>query len=172
MLLLTNDMGNLRQARAAGLLAATVQEYVRGVETEFPHLVELLAAATDGAGEDAAGVAPSMLGSAGATMYYTPHVPMSKLQEGLKSGKYRSGVVRLNRDSWSEGTVNVEMPDGDFAPVKLSGREAVNRATEVCVCASMCSGCVPCCFHLLHRVALVLIVVLVVTMVVVIGRSG
>ncbi len=82
--------------------------------------------------------------------YYAAHLPLSKIQEGLKLGKLRSGTIRLNRDSWSEGTVTVNGADGDFMSVSVSGRENVNRATEVRVYCGPVPVHLPCVARLLQ----------------------
>jgi hypothetical protein len=143
VVLVTNDQANLKLALAGGLTAVTMRQFVHSVEAQFPSLVDLLAAGVDSAAPAADSTGEGVVDAAGAgaggvsvsgmgvTMYYPAHVPMSKLQEGLKTGKYRSGTIRMARDSWSEGTVNVVAPDGDFLAVAVAGRENTNRATEV-----------------------------------------
>ena len=139
-MLVTNDVANLKLAQTEGLHALTVRQYIRSVEDKFPALLELVAATVDtvvtddgsvgdaGAPSSAVGVG---VGGVGPTMYYSAHLPMSKIQEGLKSGKLRSGVIRMSRDSWSDGSVLVNLPDGDQMSVVVSSKEHVNRATEV-----------------------------------------
>lgn len=127
VLLVTNDVANLKLARSEGLEAVTMREFVRSVSGEAPGLNDLLSAA---APEGDGGAADST-GRDGPAHLYPAHFPMSRIQEGLRTGKLLSGTLRLNRDCWFEGTVGAELPNGDFMSITISGREAVSRATEV-----------------------------------------
>lgn len=135
ILLVTNDAANLKLAKSEGLTAMTMREYVKSLRAEFPLLSDLLAASAESDASIAAGGTPGGAApaapSGGPTHFYPTHIPMSKIQEGLRAGTLFSGAIRLNRDCWFEGTVGTELPNGDFQSISISGREAVNRATEV-----------------------------------------
>lgn len=127
VLLITNDMANLKLAKVEGLAAMTMQEFVKSIGDEFPDVCDRVAVAVESSASPAAGDVKLE----GPAQLYPPHMPMSKIQEGLRTGAIKSGAIRLNRDCWFEGTVGVQSADGEFLSVSVSGREAINRATEV-----------------------------------------
>ena len=132
VLLVTNDVANLKLAKSEGLLAMTMKQFVASISTDFPDLSDRLAASAD---DDDVGMdAAVAISTGGPTHLYPAHLPLSKIQEGLKSGRLKSGTIRLNRDCWFEGTVGVETTDGEYMSVTISGKEHVNRATEVRCC--------------------------------------
>uniref|UniRef100_A0A8D2L347 Exosome complex exonuclease RRP44 n=1 Tax=Varanus komodoensis TaxID=61221 RepID=A0A8D2L347_VARKO len=60
---------------------------------------------------------------------FPEHLPLSKLQQGLKSGLYLQGTFRANRDNYLEATVWVH-GDGEEREVIIHGLKNLNRAVH------------------------------------------
>lgn len=134
VLLVTNDRANLQSALKEGIAVTTMRKFVMSLK-EHPDLQEVLAASAedDSSGAGAGAGAGASAGSGrgvGVASHYRPHLPLSTIQQGLKTRKFYSGALRVNRDSWSEGRVSVEARNGDVISVSISGDQAVNRGTE------------------------------------------
>ena len=76
LILLSNDRLNRDKAQAEGLIAMSMREYVSSFVSEYPELMDLLAA-TDEAG---------IVGLNDENIY-PEHLPLSALNAGIKSGR-------------------------------------------------------------------------------------
>lgn len=133
VLLLTNDRDNLRKARAAGLCAETIHDFVRSLP-EAAELQDMLAlppeeAAAEADAADARSTAGGCGGKRRASVGYAAHLPMSELSRGLQSGEYHQGRLRVNRHNPSRASIGVHSLKG-AEEVQVVGRQAMNRALE------------------------------------------
>lgn len=111
--LLTNDKANKDLAIAEGLLSFTIEEYVEKL-VGFPELLDKLARqSSDGIEVDK-------------NISYPQHLPLSRLQIAIKSGKYYQGKLNISRDNYLEATVFLH-DDGD---ILIQGRINLNRAVH------------------------------------------
>lgn len=111
--LLTNDKANKDQATADGLLSFTIEEYVENI-VGFPELLDKLARqSNDGIEVDK-------------SISFPQHLPLSRLQLGIKSGKYGQGKLKISRDNYLEATV----PWHDGGEILIQGRLNLNRAVH------------------------------------------
>ncbi|XP_048708103.1 exosome complex exonuclease RRP44 isoform X2 [Caretta caretta] len=93
VILLTNDRNNKEKAVEEGLTAYTCEEYIKSLIAN-PDLVDRLACVSDEGKEIESG-----------RIIFSEHLPLSKLQQGIKSGIYFQGTFRANRDNYLEATV-------------------------------------------------------------------
>ena len=158
--LVTNDALSLTVAKKAGLDVCTMRDLVTALAVKKPSLLELLAAAPQdnlvdtengtgtgtGSGSATARSCPSTTSTLTASNNnnaYREHLPAATLEEGLRSGAFFQGVVRVNRDCWFEARILVHGVVGkggsgtdrasgsdDALPVLLQGRESLNRAMD------------------------------------------
>ncbi|XP_038256782.1 exosome complex exonuclease RRP44 isoform X3 [Dermochelys coriacea] len=93
VILLTNDRNNKEKAVEEGLTAYTCEEYIKSLIAN-PDLIDRLACVSDEGKEIESG-----------RIIFSEHLPLSKLQQGIKSGIYFQGTFRANRDNYLEATV-------------------------------------------------------------------
>ncbi|KAF7242014.1 Exosome complex exonuclease RRP44 [Varanus komodoensis] len=117
IILLTNDRKNKEKAVEEGITAYTCEEYIKSLIAN-PELVDRLACLNDDANEIESG-----------RILFPEHLPLSKLQQGLKSGLYLQGTFRANRDNYLEATVWVH-GDGEEREVIIHGLKNLNRAVH------------------------------------------
>nr|XP_028584207.1 exosome complex exonuclease RRP44 [Podarcis muralis] len=117
VILLTNDRKNKEKAVEEGITAYTCEEYIKSLIAN-PELVDRLACINDEANEIENG-----------RIIFSEHLPLSKLQQGIKSGLYLQGTFRANRDNYLEATVWVH-GDGDEREVLIQGLRNLNRAVH------------------------------------------
>ncbi|KAF6200952.1 hypothetical protein GE061_005399 [Apolygus lucorum] len=110
--LLTDDAENRRKAQEMGLIAKPLSEYAEG--TDSPTLCERLSSKRWGELRDE-----------DQTKAYTPHLPMSAIQAGIKAGKLFKGPYFASRDNCLEATVKLDKRD-----VLLQGKASLNRAID------------------------------------------
>ena len=109
---------NLFQARAIdqGLKSMSIRQYVSEYVTDFPELLDLVAA------DDTA----MQLGGVGATQprtLFPLHLPMNEVMEGLKTRRFLKGTIRCERDSIFDCYVVVHSSDGvTRKSVQIRGR--------------------------------------------------
>lgn len=113
VILLTNDADNLRKAQEMGIVALTIEEYVKSL-TDHPELLDKLAKKF----EDTDGNKPDL---------FPLHLSPSQIHEGVCSGKLLRGSFQRSRENYLEGFVNVENMDKS---ILLQGRESLNRAVD------------------------------------------
>ncbi|KAK1167647.1 exosome complex exonuclease RRP44 [Acipenser oxyrinchus oxyrinchus] len=118
IILLTNDKKNKEKAEEAGLVAYTCEEYIKSLVAN-PELVDRLASTPDDVNEIESG-----------KIIFQEHLPLSKLQQGIKSGTYLQGTFRSNRDNYLEATVWVHGDTEENKEVLIQGLKNLNRAVH------------------------------------------
>ncbi|ELU08883.1 hypothetical protein CAPTEDRAFT_225692 [Capitella teleta] len=111
VVLLTNDRENREKAKAEGLVAFTVHEYVQGL-TDSTNLVDKLST-------------QSQVKTTQQSQLFPEHLPLSEIQKGIRSGKFLQGTFQASRENYLEANVNVQ--DQEQA-VFLQGHAQLNRA--------------------------------------------
>lgn len=94
IVLLSDDRGNLEKARDEGILCSTVGDYVRGLN-KFPTLQDKLALKGFSGQDNKAAIFP-------------PHLTVTEVYDGIKSGKLLQGSFAASRENYLEGFANVE----------------------------------------------------------------
>ncbi|XP_065176538.1 exosome complex exonuclease RRP44-like [Sycon ciliatum] len=118
ILLLTNDKDNRDLARTDGLEAYAVREYVKSL-TSSAMLLDRLAGLDESMEED---MQPGKKRE-----MFEEHQSLSKLQTGIKSGKFLQGTFHISRDNYKEGNVIVS---GMEKSVLICGLLHLNRAVD------------------------------------------
>ncbi|XP_073520066.1 exosome complex exonuclease RRP44 [Phyllobates terribilis] len=116
VLLITNDRGNKEKAVKEGVMAFTCEEYIKSLIAN-PELVDRLACVSDEKNDIESG-----------RIIFSEHLPLSKLQQGIKSGIYVQGTFRASRDNFLEATVWVHGDSGENKEILLQGLRSINRA--------------------------------------------
>nr|XP_056717723.1 exosome complex exonuclease RRP44 [Euleptes europaea] len=117
VILLTNDRKNKERAVEEGITAYTCEEYIKSLIAN-PELVDRLASLNDEGNEIETG-----------RIIFSEHLPLSKLQQGIKSSLYLQGTFRANRDNYLEATVWVH-GDGEEREIIIQGLRNLNRAVH------------------------------------------
>ncbi|XP_072850829.2 exosome complex exonuclease RRP44 isoform X2 [Pogona vitticeps] len=117
VILLTNDKKNKEKAVEDGITAYTCEEYIKSLIGN-PELVDRLACLNDEGNEIENG-----------RIIFPEHLPLSKLQQGIKSELYLQGTFRASRDNYLEATVWVH-GDGDEREIIIQGLKNLNRAVH------------------------------------------
>nr|XP_020657498.1 exosome complex exonuclease RRP44 [Pogona vitticeps] len=117
VILLTNDKKNKEKAMEDGITAYTCEEYIKSLIGN-PELVDRLACLNDEGNEIENG-----------RIIFPEHLPLSKLQQGIKSELYLQGTFRASRDNYLEATVWVH-GDGDEREIIIQGLKNLNRAVH------------------------------------------
>ncbi|KHN28008.1 Exosome complex exonuclease RRP44 [Glycine soja] len=122
VLLLTNDKENKRKASEEGILAETVESYVKSLDQ--PDLLDLLVrpASEDVDMEEVEDLRPSKR-----KVIYSEHKPMSEITSGLHRGIYHQGKLRVNRYNPFEAYVGSESIGDEIV---IYGRSNMNRAFD------------------------------------------
>uniref|UniRef100_A0A7N0U7U6 Exosome complex exonuclease RRP44 homolog A n=1 Tax=Kalanchoe fedtschenkoi TaxID=63787 RepID=A0A7N0U7U6_KALFE len=122
VLLITNDRENKRKATEEGIIAETVESYVKSLGQ--PDLLDLLVqpAAGDVSMEDAEDMRPSKK-----KVIYSEHKPMSEITSGLHRGIYHQGKLRVNRYNPFEAYVGSESIGDEII---IYGRSNMNRVFD------------------------------------------
>ncbi|XP_075997887.1 exosome complex exonuclease RRP44 [Genypterus blacodes] len=115
VVLLTNDQGNKQKAAESGLLVYKCEEYIKSLIAN-PELVDRLALTNDEKNE----VTSKVL--------FPEHLPLSRIQTGIKSGSFLQGTFRASRDNYLEATVFVQGEGEDSTEVLIQGLQNLNRA--------------------------------------------
>ncbi|KAL6481759.1 hypothetical protein MHYP_G00098390 [Metynnis hypsauchen] len=118
VVLLTNDRANKDKAEQNGLLAFRCEEYVKSLIGN-PELVDRLALTSDDQNE-----------ITGSKLLFPEHLPLSRIQAGIKSGTFLQGTFRASRDNYLEATVFVQREGDDTTEVLLQGLQNLNRAVH------------------------------------------
>ncbi|KAJ8003405.1 hypothetical protein DPEC_G00147980 [Dallia pectoralis] len=118
VVLLTNDRENKDKAEASGLLTYRCEEYVKSLIAN-PELVDRLAL-TDNDKND---ITTSKV-------LFPEHLPLSRIQVGIKSGSFQQGTFRASRDNYLEATVFVHGEGDDSTEVLIQGLQNLNRAVH------------------------------------------
>ncbi|XP_014350359.1 exosome complex exonuclease RRP44 [Latimeria chalumnae] len=116
VILITNDRKNKEKAVEAGLVAYTCEEYIKSLIAN-PELIDRLACVSD----EGNGVESGRI-------IFPEHLPLSKLQQGIKSGIYFQGSFRASRDNYLEATVWIHGEEGENKEILVQGLKHLNRA--------------------------------------------
>lgn len=122
VLLVTNDRENKRKATEEGIVAETIESYVKSLGQ--PNLLDLLVhpASKDVNMEDVEDLRPSKR-----KVIYPEHKPMSEITSGLRRGIYHQGKLRVNRYNPFEAYVGSESIGDEII---IYGRTNMNRAFD------------------------------------------
>ncbi|KAL8034826.1 hypothetical protein ABFX02_12G056000 [Erythranthe guttata] len=122
VLLITNDRDNKKKAVTDGILAETVESYVKSLGQ--PALLDLIVQppSDDVTMEDAEDLRPSKRKT-----IYPEHKPMSEITSGLHRGIYHQGKLRVNRYNPFEAYVGSESIGDEII---VYGRTNMNRAFD------------------------------------------
>ncbi|XP_045070459.1 exosome complex exonuclease RRP44-like [Coregonus clupeaformis] len=118
VVLLTNDRGNKEKAEESGLLTYRCEEYVKSLIAN-PELVDRLALTNDDKNEITS-----------SRMLFPEHLPLSRIQSGIKSGTFQQGTFRASRDNYLEAAVFVHREGDDSTEVLIQGLQNLNRAVH------------------------------------------
>ncbi|KAK4261621.1 hypothetical protein QN277_004589 [Acacia crassicarpa] len=122
VLLITNDKENKRKATEEGILAETVESFVKSLGRS--DLLDLLVrpSSEDVEMEELEDLRPSKR-----KVIYTEHKPMSEITSGLHRGIYHQGKLRVNRYNPFEAYVGSESIGDEII---IYGRTNMNRAFD------------------------------------------
>ncbi|OXB66932.1 hypothetical protein ASZ78_014093 [Callipepla squamata] len=118
VIFLTNDRNNKEKALEEGITAYTCEEYIKSLVAN-PDLVDRLACVSDEGKEIESG-----------KIIFPEHLPLSKLQQGIKSGLYLQGTYRASRDNYLEATVWVHGDAEENKEIIIQGLKHLNRAVH------------------------------------------
>ncbi|XP_020494844.2 exosome complex exonuclease RRP44 [Labrus bergylta] len=118
VVLLTNDNGNKQKAEESGLLVYKCEEYIKSLIAN-PELVDCLALSNDDKNEVTS-----------SKVLFPEHLPLSRIQAGIKSGTFLQGTFRASRDNYLEATVFVQGEGEDTTEVLIQGLQNLNRAVH------------------------------------------
>ncbi|XP_061082599.1 exosome complex exonuclease RRP44 [Conger conger] len=116
IVLLTNDRGNKEKAEESGILAYKCDEYVKSLIAN-PELVDRLALTPDDSSEITS-----------SKFLFPEHLPLSKIQAGIKNNTFLQGTFRASRDNYLEATVFVHGEGDESKEVLIQGLQNLNRA--------------------------------------------
>ncbi|NWW76716.1 RRP44 exonuclease, partial [Climacteris rufus] len=116
VIFLTNDRINKEKALEEGITAYTCEEYIKSLAAN-PELVDRLACVSDEGKE-----------IEGGKIIFPEHIPLSKLQQGIKSGIYLQGTYRASRENYLEATVWVHGDAEENKEIIVQGLKHLNRA--------------------------------------------
>uniref|UniRef100_A0A673CP56 Exosome complex exonuclease RRP44 n=1 Tax=Sphaeramia orbicularis TaxID=375764 RepID=A0A673CP56_9TELE len=105
VVLLTNDQGNKQKAAESGLLVFKCEEYIKNFFHFFNEITS-------------------------SKVLFPEHLPLSRIQAGIKSGSFLQGTFRASRDNYLEATVFVPGEGEDSTEVLLQGLQNLNRAVH------------------------------------------
>jgi len=112
------------RAISQGLKSMSIRQYVGEFVTDFPELLDLVAA-------DDSGMQVGGAGSAQPRMLFPLHLPMNEVMEGLKTRRFLKGTIRCERDSIFDWYVVVHSSDNvSRKSVQIRGSQRVNRAVD------------------------------------------
>ncbi|XP_028913329.1 exosome complex exonuclease RRP44 isoform X2 [Ornithorhynchus anatinus] len=118
VVLITNDRKNKEKAIEEGIPTYTCEEYVKSLIAN-PELVDRLASISDEKNEIESG-----------KIIFSEHLPLSKLQQGIKSGIYLQGTFRASRENYLEATVWVHGDAEENKEIIVQGLKNLNRAVH------------------------------------------
>ncbi|EFX01838.1 exosome complex exonuclease exoribonuclease [Grosmannia clavigera kw1407] len=122
VVMISNDRGNLEKARAEGLVASSLADYVRGLEGETADvLLDMIPEAQD------ISVAEQADEKKSRRHLYPEYLTLSRMMTGVKSGLLHQGPFSVSPYNYLEGSVRVA---GFPKPLLVLGRESINRAVD------------------------------------------
>lgn len=119
VVLLTNDRENQQKAKKEGIISHTAQEYVESLEGCEGLADRLARTSQQEQGQ--------MDDKKTKKLIYPEHLPLTKIQAGLKSGKYLQGAFHRSRENYTEAYVFVH---DDDKQIFLQGLVNLNRAVH------------------------------------------
>jgi exosome complex exonuclease DIS3/RRP44 len=114
IVVLTDDQANLQKAKAGGVTAQTLSEYVSGLE-DADRMLDMI-------GEARLGQESRLQPGA---LIYPEYYSKSKIMTGVKAGVLHQGIFHVSPYNYLEGTVQVAAFD---KPLIVLGRENSNRS--------------------------------------------
>ncbi|KAM9808765.1 exosome complex exonuclease RRP44 [Syngnathus typhle] len=118
VVLLTNDVANKQKAQESGLLVYKFEEYVKGLIAN-PELVDRLALSNDEKSD-----------ITGSKVLFPEHLPLARIQAGIKSGTFHQGTFKASRDNYLEAKVFIQNNEEDGTEVLIQGLQNLNRAVH------------------------------------------
>ncbi|XP_061645003.1 exosome complex exonuclease RRP44 [Phyllopteryx taeniolatus] len=118
VVLLTNDHANKQKAQESGLLVYKFEEYIKGLIAN-PELVDRLALSNDEKNDITC-----------SRVLFPEHLPLSKIQAGIKSGSFLQGTFKASRDNYLEAKVFIQKDEEDDTEVLIQGLQNLNRAVH------------------------------------------
>lgn len=118
VVMLSDDADSVRKAKADGIQALRVRDYLSGLPDSVSHrLMDLLSAHQ----------VDDLTAPQKHTVFYPGHLDANALDAGVKSGALHTGFFNASAYNYLEASVNVRGMD---QPVLIVGREAMNRAVD------------------------------------------
>lgn len=115
VVMLSDDQDNLRKAKAEGLNALSLRDYVAGLE-DGERLLDMVAEVQSSGGFKKPG-----------QMLYPEYLTLSKLMTGVKAGLMHQGIFNVSPYNYLEGSIKVPaFPK----PLLILGRENINRSVD------------------------------------------
>jgi len=138
--MISDDKNNIAKAKERGLLALSTEQWIRNMpeSDEVDLLFDLISKAgmlandTDDADQNNLPGDKKILEQESKTDHYPKHLPLSQIQQGIKSGKLIQGKININPDNNSVGKI---MND-THGTILVQGLQNLNRAIDcdqVCV---------------------------------------
>ncbi|XP_006639445.1 exosome complex exonuclease RRP44 [Lepisosteus oculatus] len=118
VILLTHDGKCKEKAEEIGLVSYNCEEYIKSLIAN-PELVDRLALKSEENNESDRG-----------KILFPEHLPLSKIQAGIKSGRLLQGTFRANRDNYLEASVFVHRDGEEDVEVLIQGLRSLNRAVH------------------------------------------
>ena len=132
IVLLSDDADNRAKAKAEGLTAVDVREYVLQYKGGSPELLDLVAAGQAANNAETKGSGGGGSGPSGKRQrrerIYTDHLSSSELTRRLAAGTLHQGTLRVSRYNGTEATLAAAGVEG--GEIAVSGREALNRSVD------------------------------------------
>uniref|UniRef100_A0A672NGG4 Exosome complex exonuclease RRP44 n=2 Tax=Sinocyclocheilus grahami TaxID=75366 RepID=A0A672NGG4_SINGR len=118
VVLLTDDRANKEKAEQYGLVVYRCEEYIKSLIGN-PELMDRLALQPDDQNE-----------ITGSKLLFPEHLPLSRIQSGIKNGMFLQGTFHANRDNYLEGKVFINREGEEINEVLLQGLQNLNRAVH------------------------------------------
>ncbi|KAH7274455.1 hypothetical protein B0J15DRAFT_414990 [Fusarium solani] len=115
VVMLSDDQDNLRKAKADGLHASSLKDYVSGLE-DGERLLDMVAESQNQGSFKKQG-----------QMLYPEYFTLSRMMTGIKAGLMHQGIFNVSPYNYLEGSIKVPaFPK----PLLVLGRENINRAVD------------------------------------------
>ncbi|OBT50694.1 exosome complex exonuclease DIS3/RRP44, partial [Pseudogymnoascus sp. 24MN13] len=117
VVMLSDDKENLRLAKAEGLHAVSLKEYVGSLE-DADRLLDMISASQESREARDAKIAVNI---------YPEYYTVSKMMTGVKDGTLHQGVFNISPYNYLEGSIKVPSFD---KPLLVLGRDSINRGVH------------------------------------------
>lgn len=117
VVMLSNDRENLRKGKEDGILACSLEEYVKELE-DADRMLDMIIAAKEGRESRDAKATENI---------YQEYYSLSKMMTGVKNGTLHQGVFNVSPYNYLEGSIRVPAFDKSL---HVLGRENMNRAVQ------------------------------------------